>query len=140
MDIWTLISGVGLGAIGAKLLEIIWLQNKLNEQKHSEWLRERRLEAFAEVTKEFISFGMHSEGVRTPFQMYGVISRAILLIDDDGLVERLDRFVVDFDEMNRLTDEKKSGEAEAKYKYLVAESRKIATALRTLMLHDKVRN
>ena len=64
----------------------------------------------------------------------------MLLIDHDGLVERLDRFIVEFDEMNRLTDEKKDAEAEKLYHQLVKDAREIAAALRTLMLHDKVRN
>jgi hypothetical protein len=139
VDIWTLISGVGLGAIGAKLLDIMWLQNKLREQKHEEWLRDSRLEAFTEVTKEFVSFGLHGKD-RGPFDSYAAISKALLLIDDEELLKRLDNFVANLFEVNSLADQDKDEEGKRKFEALVREAREITRSLRMLMLHDKVRS
>ena len=139
MDPVALISGIGLGAIGAKLLDIFWLQDKVNRQQHTQWLRDKRLEAFSDVTKEFITFGLHGKEIRGPFESYGAISKALLLIDDEGLVERIDQFVVKMERMNRLTDEKKQVEAQTLYEQLTGEARAITGTLRSMLLHEKVR-
>jgi hypothetical protein len=137
MDWVALISGLGLGALGAKLLDILWLQNIVHRQASEKWLKDKRLDAFSEVTKEFISFGLHGKALRSPFESYAAISRALLLIDDDELISRIDQFVVNTDRMNRSGDEGKKEEAEKLYFELVQEARGIAKALRKVLLHEQ---
>ena len=138
MDAVALISGIGLGAIGAKLLDIFWLQDKVSQQQHAHWLRDKRLEAFSEVTRELISFGLHNKGLRTPFESFASVAGALLLIDDEALVKRIDSFIVDMDRMNSLVDEKKEAEARPLYEQLTDEARAITGQLRSLVLHEKV--
>ena len=137
-----LIAGIGLGTLGAKLLDILWLRKRVEEEQHRTWLRDMRLEAFAEVTKELVSFGLHEGAKRTGFQSYGAVSKALLLLDDNTLVERIDHFIVDMAHMNGLTDSaspKDKGEGEKLYLSLVGEAREITKLLRNVILHGRVR-
>ena len=138
MDWVTLISGLGIGALGVKLLDILWLQNIIHRQASEKWLKDKRLDAFSEVTKEFISFGLHAKVLRSPFESYAAISRALLLIDDDELVSRIDKFVVNMDRLNSYCDEGKKEEGEKLYLDLVQEARGIAKELRKVILHEKI--
>ncbi len=142
MDWLQLVAGIGLGTLGAKLLDILLLQRRMEEEQHRRWLRDKRLEAFTEVTKELVSFGLHEGDKRTGFQSYGAVSRALLLLDDDTLVQRIDHFIVDMDRMNRLTDSGNDNdkiEGEKLYLLLVDEAREITKLLRNVILHGRVR-
>ncbi|ADW18545.1 hypothetical protein Despr_2404 [Desulfobulbus propionicus DSM 2032] len=135
------IAGIGIGTLGAKLLDIILLQRRIEKAEQRTWLREKRLESFAEVIKEFLSFGLHASKTRTGFQSYGLISKALLLIDDDKLVDRIDQFVVNMDHMNSLTDSKNAEDkikGEQLYITLTEESREITKILRGIILSDRV--
>jgi hypothetical protein len=137
-----LIAGIGLGTLGAKLLDIFWLQRRVEEEQHRTWLRDKRLEAFAEVTKELVSFGLHEGANRTALQSYGAVSKALLLLDDDTLVQRIDHFIVEMERMNRLTDSPNSEdnlEGGELYESLVGEAREITRLLRNVILHGRVR-
>jgi hypothetical protein len=143
MDWLTLLSGLGLGVLGAKALDVFILQDMVRRHQHEQWLRDRRLEAFSTVTKELISFGLHGGKERSPFESYAAISQALLLIDDDKLTERIDQFIVDLYRMNTLTDKDEKKDIDVKeandiYVSLVKEARDIAQQLRSLVLHDKV--
>ena len=135
-----LLTGIGLGAIIVKALDIFWLHDMQQDSLRRAWLRERRLQAFTDVTKEFISFGMHEEGLHSVFQSYGVIAQALLLIDDAKLRKRIDHFIVQMNRMNDLMDSKdetKKAESGVIYESLVSESREIIDLLRNIVLGDK---
>jgi hypothetical protein len=137
-----LIAGIGLGTLGAKLLDILWLQRRVEEEQHRTWLREKRLEAFTEVTKELVSLGLHGGDKRTGFQSYGVVSKALLLLDDNTLSDRIDHFIVNMDRMNSLTDSASAEdkiEGEKLYLSLVDEAREVTQLLRNIILHGRVR-
>ncbi len=136
MEWLQLISGVGIGAIAVKLLDVFWLQKVLQQHQKATWLREKRLEAFADVTKELISFGLHKKDLRNPFEIYGAIAPALLLIEDNNLVNRIDYFFVELDRMNGLSDSGQKKEAEKLYEYLVGEAREISQVMRAFVLHD----
>jgi len=134
-------TGIGLGTLGAKLLDILWLQRRVEQEQHRVWLRDKRLEAFTEVTKEFVSFGLHEGKNRTSFQSYGVVSKALLLLDDNALAERIDRFVIEMERMNRLTDsevQQDKVEGEKVYLLLAEESRELTKLLRNIILHGRL--
>ena len=141
MDWFQLVSAVGLGAIVVKVLDIYWLQHHIEQHQKADWLREKRLQAFSDVTKELISFGLHDKGLRNAFESYGAISQAMLLIDDDGLIKRIDHFIVDLDRLNRMNDSKDETkkDAEKLYESLVSDAREITRLLRNVILHDRIR-
>jgi hypothetical protein len=134
MDWITLISGLGIGALGVKLLDILWFQKLVHRQSHENWLKDHRLEAFSEVIREFISFGLHNRKSQNPFESYASISRALLLIKDDQLIERIDQFIMNRDRLDSLVNAGKDVESEELYNELVKESREITKALRNLLL------
>lgn len=137
-----LIGAIGIGALLAKILDVIVLQPRQEEAQHRNWLKDKRLEAFAEAAKEMLSFGLHEGKTRSPFQSYGAVAKALILIDDDPLVKRIDDFLVDIDRMNQLTDSTSKDdntEGEKLYLTLVDESREIVKVLRRLTLQDRVR-
>ena len=142
MDILTFLGTLGLGAFLAKVVDELVLQPRQEEAQRKAWLREKRIDAFSTVTRELLTFGLYDgTKLRTTFQSYGVVATALLLIDDNALIARIDEFVVRMDEMNRLTDSKNFGDS-AKghdiYLELVEEGRAIVRSLRQLTLHDRV--
>lgn len=141
VDPTALVSGIGIGVIATKLLDIFLLQKKIDQQQYNQWLRDRRLEAFSQVSKEFMSFGLHGGKLPNPFESYGEISKALLLIEDDKLVERLDLFIVEADALHTLkkTDPGEAAKADKLYKKLNGDARALTATLRTLLLHDNVR-
>lgn len=143
MQWFQLIAGIGLGTLGAKLFDIFWLQKRVEDEQHRTWLKSMRLEAFTEVVKELVSFGLHDGTTRNGFQSYGAVAKALLLLDDNALIKRIDQFIVDMDRMNSLTDSVKSVdkvEAERLYLNLVGEAREITKLLRNVILHDRVKS
>lgn len=143
MDWLQFIAGIGLGTLGAKALDIFLLQQRQNDAAHRAWLRDKRLEAFSEVIREFWSFGLHEGDLRSSFQSYASVARALLLLDDDSLVTRIDHFVVEMDRMNTIADRstpEAGDEAAAIYESLVREAREIAKLLRNVVLHERVRH
>ena len=133
---WTqLISGIGIGAVATKLLDIFWLQDRLQEHQRTTWLRDKRLDAFTDVTKELLSFGLHDSGLRSAFQSYGAIARALLLIEDDGLVKRIDQFIVDLDRLSNPIKDSDKKESDKLYEGLVKEAREITRLLRNIVIY-----
>ena len=80
----------GIGAIAIKLLDIFWLQRIIQEHQFKTWLRDKRLESFSRLTKEFVSFGLHQQRISNPFEQFAVVYEVILLIEDDLLTDRMD--------------------------------------------------
>src|SRR3990172_5777976 len=130
-----LISAFGIGALITKLLDVVWLQRLIASQQHQAWLRNQRLESFTEVVREFTSFGLHSKGeLKSPFESYAAISKALLLIPDPALIKRIDHFVVDLYELNGYIDAGNNALSAPVYKKLVAESRELTAELRRIIL------
>jgi hypothetical protein len=131
-----LFGAIGLGAILVKLLDIIWLQSVLQEHHRRNWLRDKRYEAFSSLSKEFISLGLHRPGHNT-FEQFAIITDAMLLIEDDSLINRLDRFIVKLDHFNDLTDKTKPEDkekSESLYYELNNEARLIIKELRSVLV------
>jgi len=132
-----LLSAFGLGAILVKLLDIIWLQGVLQEHHRRNWLRDKRYQAFSSLSKEFISFGLNRPGLSNPFEQFAIVSDAMLLIEDDSLIDRLNRFIVQLNRFNTLSDEKKpenKDKVDSLFKELNNEARLIIKELRCVLV------
>ena len=70
-----LLSAFGIGAILIKLLDIVWLQRVIQEYQQRTWLRDRRLEAFSKLAKEFISLGLHQQKIPSAFELLPAAKR-----------------------------------------------------------------
>ncbi|WP_320043853.1 hypothetical protein [uncultured Desulfobacter sp.] len=132
MDFPQLIGAIGIGAILTKILDIVWLQNSIEKKEHFAWLREKRIEAFSKLSKELISFGLHDKKLKNPFEIFAIASEAMLLIEDEVLIKKIDQHIVKLDEFNRGIDEKNFSEEQlgSLYSQLTAESRKLILELR----------
>jgi len=125
------IAAIGIGAILVKLLDILWLQKLIREKEHTTWLRDKRLVAYSELSKVFISLGFHRKAFKNPFEIFAIAADAMLLIEDDVLIGRIDKFIVKLDEMVQMTDER-GDEAKINkiYADLTQEGREIMKQLR----------
>ncbi len=128
-----LIGAVGLGAIITKLLDALWLSKLIEKNEARKWLRDNRLEAFSALTSELLSLGFSQEGGNSPFQILAKVSRAILLIDDTSLTERIHRFLACLNSANK--DESRSYEERTtQYVALIGEANQIVDQLRRLVI------
>ena len=135
--IGTLVTPVMLLLVGA----IVWQYQRsfesnirLEEQRrddrreHRQWLRDQRLSAYADLTKDLLSLG-RSRGDKhdDTLEGYIVASRAILLVHDEDLIAKLETFFADLANLKRLIAQKKAAEGliaqekEAEAKELLAE-------------------
>jgi hypothetical protein len=89
------LSGTALATVLSKLLDWWVLEPQRAKAEQRRWLRATRLEAFAQLSEELLSFGMKS-GVALDFQRLRAISaRSELLIDDPKLLRDLRSLIGD---------------------------------------------
>ena len=126
-----LMGGLGLGTILTKLLDI-WLERIRHEREHRKWLRDQRLSAYADLTKDLLSFGLSRAALADSlFEGYIVASRAILLTQDKDLTEKIDSFIDDLNRFHILAKTGKPLEEETLYPELWHRARDIVGSLRT---------
>jgi hypothetical protein len=134
MDWITLITGVGVGGIVVKVLDVWWLQKVIETRDTKKWLRDQRLKAFTNLAQAILSFALTEQHriSSNPFEFYALAAEAMLLIDDESLINRIDQFIVSWDALlsSAITDEK---QAEKEYLRLCKEGREIVSALRMLL-------
>ena len=99
MNWWTLatavLGGTALATLMGKLLDMWLLEPQRAKSERARWLREARLEAFAQLSSELLSFGIKS-GAAIDFQKLRALSaRSELLIDDPALLTDLRAFMSD---------------------------------------------
>lgn len=134
------LSALGIGAILIKLLDIVWLQRVVQEHEQRTWLRDKRHEAFSNLSKELISLGLHRKKLSNAFEQFAVATEAMILMEDDSLIDRIDQFIVKLDKFNRLVDDKSSeneGKTEILYQELTKEARLIVKELRDILVKEK---
>lgn len=137
---WVAILGAaGIGAITVKLLDIIWLQRVTHEYQRRNWLRDQRLKAYSALSRELVSFGLHLDKPKSPFESFEVASDAMLLIENEKLIEYVDQFIVKVGKLNGLlhkdgTSDEELIEANIIYGELIREGRQIIGELR----HDLI--
>lgn len=134
-----LATAVGFGTVIAQIIDVKVVQPLLARRNRSGWLRDKRYEAFSRLAQNLTSFGLEgSQKLKSAFDHYAIATDALLLIDDRGLCERIDVFIVKRDEMERKGDSGQREEAEKLYSLLVTESRFIVNALRIELRSDEV--
>lgn len=137
MEWYQFISAAGLGAIGIKLIDILWLQRVLQQAEKKKWIREQRLRVYSNVAKEALSLGKASNTREDPFAGYALAAEAMLLTDDLELSRQIELF---FTKVSNLYAEglkqpddptcKPEHELEGAYNLVRKESRELVEALR----------
>lgn len=96
MDNWfKLVTAFGAGGIITKLLDIFILQKLTYKQNKKEWLREKKLKAYTNLIAIIKSYGINNiklEKININKAKIAV-SEAILLSDNDKLVERIENYL-----------------------------------------------
>jgi len=102
LNVLPFLGAIGIGAILVKLMDIIWLQKVIKEKDNASWLRDRRLKAYTDLTKELISFGTKHEKTIGAFEIYAFAAEALLLIENDELINKINHFINTMTKMNDL--------------------------------------
>lgn len=140
MSIIQLLGAFGIGIIITKLLDILWLERVMQESEKKKWLRDKRLKVFSDLTKELLSIGTYKKSYDSLYEGYIFMSEAILLVKDEKLADKIEKFfqrlsvLGDKTHKEASTDEIKEGEAI--FKELFIESRKIVQELRLSLLNN----
>jgi len=91
---------IGLGAlISGGVTYLITTLNHNNDK--TKWLREAKLKAFSNLSKELLSFGFESETFEDEYKFTAIASNAILLIEDQELITRIQQFIKDLVNFNK---------------------------------------
>jgi hypothetical protein len=130
MDWIEIVGAVGFGAIVTKLLDILWLQRVMLENDRRRWLRDKRLQAFATVTRDFITLGLTRTDPSHFHEGYVAAAEAMLLAGDDELATRIDRYIVRLDRFYDLDRKGENRESERLYSDLNVEARNLVKMLR----------
>ena len=112
-------------------------QRRDDRREHLKWLRDQRLSAYGDLTRDLLSFG-NSRGVKrtNTLEGYAVASRAMLLTDDEDLIEKIDSFLLDLDHFTRLQEQGKKTEGNALTIGLWNRARDIVSNLRTSLAQE----
>jgi len=133
-----IIGAIGIGAVITKVLDIFWLQKIMEQSEERKWLRDNRFKAFSKLSKELLSFRLYEDvhGYENPFELCAIAAESMLLIEDNKIKNRIDKFIVSLDE---LLHEKEASDEILKPKYdkIVIESRAIVDLLSSLLIKNK---
>jgi len=129
-----LVGAFGIGALLIKVLDILWLQRMLQSHEHRTWLRDKRLEAYTSLSKVIMSLGLHGHSRDDPFEQFAIASEAILLTEDDNLIDRIEQFIVKLDRLYRASDGKSIGDNENLYGELTLDARTLVKELRNSLV------
>ena len=142
MDWIQIASAVGIGALLTKVIDVVWLQRTLRESEKRKWLRDKRLEAYSELTKEILSLGKDAETRVDPFKGYALASKTMLLVNNESLAKEIDEFFTnisnlyeEYEKFRNGNSDKTEKELEGAYFTVADNSRKLVNKLRE-SLHE----
>jgi len=90
--------GLGASISGVATYKITTLNHNNDKIK---WLREAKLKAFTDLSRELLSFGFENETFDDEYRFTAIASNAILLINNKILVEKIQKFITDLVHFNR---------------------------------------
>ena len=135
-----IISAFGIGALCIKILDILWLQRVIQRHELRTWLKNKRLESYTNLSKIMITLGLYGSSADT-FAQFAVASEAMLLTEDDALVDCIDQFIVKLNRFYRLSDNKDNAEndkeADKLYMELSKEARVLLKELRDNLIIEQ---
>ena len=137
MDWLQIASAFGVGALVVKVLDIVWLQKAMRDSERAKWLREKRLAAYSDLTKEILSLGQCSNVRENAFDGYALASEAILLVENEKLAFEIEHFFTMVSNLykeairdDKDPSKKSEGHLEGAYELVVKESRRLVKELR----------
>ena len=132
METIKLLTAFGLGAIIVKVIDVLWLQPFLARRETRAWIRDKRLEAYTNLTENLLSLGLSEKDETNPFGHYAVAAKAILMTDDDLLSKRIDHYIAKRDKFYRVNDGKEESDktSDKLYEEIYKEARDIVDDLK----------
>jgi hypothetical protein len=131
MEIISLATAFGFGALAVKILDIIWLQDVLANAERKKWLRDKRLESYSELLAEILTLGTAIGSRKASHKGIHLSSKAILLVDDEAFSIEIREFFIDLENLDKecLSLEVKTSEEEKESNRKYSELCKRADAL-----------
>ncbi len=83
---------IGLGALISGLGAYLMAKLNYNNEK-LKWVRTEKLKALSDLSKELLSLGFESLSFDDRYKFNAIASKAILLIDDETLIKRIEDFI-----------------------------------------------
>ena len=130
----SLIGAAGIGAIIIKILDIVWLQKIYDRSEQKKWLRNQKMKAFSEFSEALLSLGL-GENLKigkNPYEFYSLSSVTILLLENDNLVNKIDRFIINWDKL--INENLSKEESDMIYYNLIKNSKTIVKELRNNLI------
>lgn len=101
MEIVQLATAFGFGALAIKILDIIWLQDVLQKSERKKWLRDRRLESYADVLAEILTLGTAIGSRKASYKGIHLSAKAMLLVDDEEFSIEIRQFFIDLERLDK---------------------------------------
>ncbi len=98
--IGTVIGSAAFGAVAGKLLDAFILMRISDKYERKKWLRQTKIEAFTQLTEEMLSLGIKGQVHDDPWRFRALAAKAILLLDDPKLVEKIQTFIDELYKIN----------------------------------------
>ena len=98
--IGTVIGSAAFGAVAGKLLDAFILTRISDKYERKKWLRQTKIEAFTQLTEEMLSLGIKGQVHDDPWRFRALAAKAILLLDDPKLVEKIQTFIDELYKIN----------------------------------------
>jgi hypothetical protein len=104
MNVYTLIlavvSSAAFGAVLGKILDAFLLSHINEKIEKKRWLRETKFESFAKLSEEILALGLKERVFDDPWRFKGLGAKAVLLIEDQTLVNEINNFINDLSQMS----------------------------------------
>ena len=71
-----------------------------DKYERKKWLRQTKIEAFTQLTEEMLSLGIKGQVHDDPWRFRALAAKAILLLDDPKLVEKIQTFIDELYKIN----------------------------------------
>jgi hypothetical protein len=98
--IGTVIGSAAFGAVAGKLLDAFVLTRISDKYERKKWLRQTKIEAFTQLTEKMLSLGIKGQVHDDPWRFRALAAKAILLLDDPKLVEKIQTFIDELYKIN----------------------------------------
>ena len=96
----TIIGSAAFGAVVGKFMDAFILSQINDKYARKKWLREIKIEAFTKLTEELLSLGVKGQLHNDPWRFRALAARAILLLDNQILIEDIHTFIDELYKIN----------------------------------------
>jgi hypothetical protein len=89
----TVMGSASFGVIAGKLIDIFFLSRVNEKIEKTKWLRQEKLEAFTELSKEINSLGFENNSFADEWKLNSLATKALLLLNNEKVEIRIRNFI-----------------------------------------------